>query len=134
MNDPILKKAHKRVKAKKGFFVHFGVYISVGMFFLLINIATFHEGREWWFFFPMIPWLVGLMIHYFTVFGLPGTGIMAEGWEEAELEKEVRRLLRQERMESGRLPDLPDEEEGLELKDPEVIRKKDSRWEDKDIV
>jgi hypothetical protein len=84
MNDPILKKAHKRVKAKKGFFVHFGVYISVGMFFLLINIATFHEGREWWFFFPMIPWLVGLMIHYFTVFGLPGTGIMAEGWEEAE--------------------------------------------------
>jgi hypothetical protein len=82
----------------------------------------------------MIPWLVGLMIHYFTVFGLPGTGIMAEGWEEAELEKEVRRLLRQERMESGRLPDLPDEEEGLELKNPEVIRKKDSRWEDKDIV
>ena len=84
--------ARKKVKKKKGFYTHLGVYIAVGIFFLAMNIATFHESQEWWFFFPLLPWSIGLFIHYFSIFGLPGTDILTKEWEDRELEKEMQRL------------------------------------------
>lgn len=133
MDDPIVEKARKKVQAKKGFYVHLITYLSVGIFFLLMNILTF-EG-EWWFFFPMLPWMVGLLIHYFVVFGLPGTNILTEGWEEKEMAKELWRLRRQEskRQHSPTGAEAPDEkEEELELRDPESL--KEHRWDREDLV
>jgi len=83
--DQQYKAAQKRVKQKKGFFVHFAVYLSVGLFFFLMNLATF-EG-DWWFFFPLLPWGMGLGIHYLITFGFPGSGVLSREWEEKELQK-----------------------------------------------
>lgn len=135
MTDPIIRKARRRVKAKKGFYVHLSSYLAVGIFFFLMNVLTFGESGEWWFFFPMLPWLVGLLIHYFVVFGLPGTNILTEGWEEREMEKELWRLRRREPSETD--PALPDPDAGeapeeLELPDPKKIREK--RWDREDLV
>jgi hypothetical protein len=126
----VLAKAQKKVKAKKGFFTHLSVYLSVGIFFLLLNVLTY-DG-DWWFFFPLLPWLVGLLIHYFTIFGVPGTEILTEGWEERELEKEVRAILRKEGMFSETEGELPAPPEGLELPDMEKATEK--RLSDSDFV
>jgi hypothetical protein len=91
-----LKRARSRVKKKKVFFVHLGVFLSVGLFFFLINLLTY-DG-EFWFFFPMLPWGVGLAIHYISVFGLPGTDILTQEWEKRELEKEMFNMRRKREM------------------------------------
>ncbi len=70
MEDYIYRKARKRVKQKKGFFIHFSVYIAVGVFFLTMNLVT--DPWDLWFFYPLLPWGVALLIHYFSIFGLPG--------------------------------------------------------------
>ncbi len=90
MYQDAYKKAQKRVKEKKGFYSHLSVFISVGLFFFFLNMADgFHDV---WFFFPILPWGVGLSIHYFSVFGLPGTDLLTKEWEDRELEREMRRL------------------------------------------
>ena len=134
MEDPILRKAQKRVKSKKGFYTHLAVFVSVGIFFLLLNLVTY-EG-EMWFFFPLLPWMVGVLIHYFTNFGFPGTEIMNEGWEERQLEKEVRDILQKEgrlrRTLSEHSGELPPAQEGLEL--PDLEKTKEKQWSDRDFV
>ncbi len=125
MSHQDLTRARKKVKKKKGFFVHLGVYLSVALFFFLINILSF-DG-ELWFFWPMLPWGVGLAIHYLTVFGLPGTDILTQEWESRQLEQELYRL-RREKGEGGELDQ--DRGEALDLNAP--IRKKVPRYEDPD--
>lgn len=130
MEDPILRKAQKRVKAKKGFYTHLASFVSVGIFFLLLNLFTY-EG-ELWFFFPLLPWMVGVLIHYFTTFGFPGTEIMTDGWEERQLEKEVREILQKEGSLRRAVSELPPAEEGLEL--PDLEKTKEKQWSDRDFV
>ena len=123
-------RIHETVKKKKDFLKHLSVYIAVGIFFLVMNLATFSESNEWWFFFPMIPWGLGLMIHYFTAFGLPGTKGMIEKWELEETAREMRRI--RELDEKG-LPSASHyHEDELELGD--LRREKKSAYRDDDFV
>jgi hypothetical protein len=127
MEKDVYDLARKRVKKKKGFYGHLSAFIAVSIFFFIMNIATWGESGEWWFFFPVLPWSIGLIIHYFSVFGLPGTDIMTRDWEEREIEREARRI----RGYSKPMPDL-EEDDDLELK--ELRRVKDERWADEDLV
>ncbi|MEM8526263.1 MAG: 2TM domain-containing protein [Bacteroidota bacterium] len=131
MEDRQLKLAKKRVEKKKGFYTHLVVYISVGVFFFIMNMVTQGEEPGLWFFYPMIPWLIGLSIHYFSVFGLPGTDILTDDWEERELEKELSKIRRHQ----AALP--PEEEEEFPLEDFEQARKEKMKrrdWEGDDFV
>lgn len=134
----LYKKAEKRVKQKKGFFVHLSVYISVGIFFFVMNMVT--DPYETWFFFPLMPWGVGLLIHYFTTFGFPGSNILSDDWEREELEKEIERLQAMKRLKNRKEGlDLEPEEtqdDQLDLDDlPKVKQKqKTRRWDDQDLV
>ncbi|HKK77910.1 MAG TPA: 2TM domain-containing protein [Saprospiraceae bacterium] len=126
MTDPVLTAAQKRVQKKKQFYKHLAAFIGVGFFFFAINLATIADGdRELWFFFPMLPWSVGLIIHYLTTFGFPGTGILTPEWEEKQLEKEIRDI----RKKTGYVPRRQDE---LELK--ELSKEKEDNWESEDFV
>ncbi|MEM1322844.1 MAG: 2TM domain-containing protein [Bacteroidota bacterium] len=127
MHDETYRQAQKVVKKKKGFYSHLAVYVAVGAFFLLMNLATFDSGgREWWFFFPLLPWGVGLAIHYFGTFGLPGTDILTKEWEERETEKEMRRLYEQN-------PELGIDDH-LELRDVDEMKDKNWKNSDEDYV
>ena len=131
MSKDIYQKAHKRVKQKKGFFTHFGVFVSVGIFFFLMNMLT--DPFELWFFFPLLPWSIGLMIHYFATFGLPGTKILTEEWEQEELAKEIQRLKRERGYQEpedtqGEIPS--EEQEELKLKDLKKVKRKEKRWDE----
>ena len=132
MNENAQDRIEKRIKAKKGFLTHAGVYVAVGLFFLVMNIATFRDSGEWWFFFPMLPWGVGLLIHYFSVFGFPGTQRLVEKWEIEETDREMRQM--REDMEEKRhnLPSGQNRDDKLEL--PEMRKRKDPQYNDDEFV
>lgn len=115
--------AKKKVKKKKGFFSHFSAYLAVGSFFFALNMIT--DPYDIWFVFPMLPWSVGIIIHYFSVFGLPGGALTTE-WEERELEREMRKL--EHKVDNHQPLEVNDE---LELKEFKKLRKE---WDDRDFV
>ncbi|MCO6475068.1 MAG: 2TM domain-containing protein [Phaeodactylibacter sp.] len=135
----IYKQAKERLEKKKGFYKHLSAFIAVGFFFLAMNLITFFNGDadapNLWFFYPMLPWGIGLLIHYFTVFGLPGSQALSEKWEEEELAKEMARL---RRMQQGRIEPPEEEEEGLDLdeleKEKEAQKQARPGWQDEDLV
>jgi len=124
--EEIYYKAKKKVKAKKGFYSHLGVYATMFVFFFIMNIVNF-DG-EIWFFYPMLPWGISIVIHYIAVFGLPG-GKMSSEWEEKEMEKEMERQRRLRGVSHAEPLDLPEDE--LELREFKKLRKE---WDDKDFV
>ncbi|MEM6697576.1 MAG: 2TM domain-containing protein [Bacteroidota bacterium] len=131
MEDRQLKLAKKRVGKKKGFYTHLSVYIAVGLFFFIMNMVTFDQEPQYWFFYPMLPWGIAIAIHYFSIFGLPGTNILTEDWEEKELEKELSKIRRSQ----AALP--PEQEEEFRLDEYEEPRKekmKRDNWQDDDFV
>lgn len=131
MKERAYKEAKKQVKKKKGFYVHLAVYLAVGLFFFLLNLVT--SPGDWWFFFPLLPWGIGLTIHYLTVFGFPGTDILTEDWEARELDREMRR--RGYHSPDDSLPQKEESgEEKLDLDQPPSLRERQKRWEDDEIV
>lgn len=122
----LYEKAQKRVKAKKDFYKHFNSYVSVGIFFLLLNIVTSYG--DWWFFYPMMGWGIGLAIHFLSVFGMPGMEHGAEGWEERAIEKEMEKMKRK-----GGSGSREEEEEPLELKEL-AKQKRGKNWDEQDLV
>jgi hypothetical protein len=130
MGDPFLKYAKKRVKKKKGFYGQLAAFVGVGFFFLAINLFTFfEEGPEIWFFWPLLPWSIGLIIHYLTVFGFPGNGALSPEWEERELKKEMNTLRR--KLGEEEMRDIEPEEK-LDL--PELQKETSKDWRKDDLV
>ena len=83
----LYEKAKKRVEEKKGFFIHFTIYILVNI--LLVLIWAFPAGGGYpWFLWPLGGWAIGLLFHFLGVFVFS----KETGWEKRELEKEVEKL------------------------------------------
>lgn len=104
----------KRVRRRKKFYRHFGIYIIVvGFLFLLDKNPGFADPDVY----KVVGlfWGLGLAIHFFRVFGLPGIGTLDEKWEEDEIQKEHQRLYGH----------FPDEEPGdkMELKEIQRIHR-----------
>ena len=82
----LYEEARKRVEEKKGFYIHFGVYIIINLAFVVIWTAT---GAGFpWFIFPLGGWGIGILFHFLGVFVFSRTS----NWEKREVEKEVERL------------------------------------------
>ena len=111
----------RRIKRKKGFYKHLASFLGVNIGLMLLNLST---GGGWWFQYTTISWGMGLLIHYFMVFGLPKIGPFDEVWEEKAYHRELNKLNSQ--------PDpihLPDEE--LDLDEIPELR---NEWKDSDLV
>ena len=94
----LYEQARKKVKKKKEFYTHLGVFLASGLFFFLLNFFT--SGlKDLWFIFPLIPWSLGLSVHYITTFGLPFRGLGSEEWEDKEIAQEMARLNKKYRSE-----------------------------------
>ena len=119
-NRDLIKKAKKRVKAKKEFYSHLVSYVSVSIFLFFINYFT--SPAYWWFVFPVGGWGIGVVAHYFSVFGF--MGINSSDWEQQEMAKEMDRLRQKEN-------------EELLLDDQLVLKEKiklDKEWNEEDFV
>ena len=84
----IYEQANKRVEEKKGFFIHFSVYIGVNILLVIIWAVT---GAGFpWFVFSLGGWGIGILFHFLGVFVFS----RQTSWERREIEKEVERLKR----------------------------------------
>ena len=120
------KEAKKRVKAKKEFFEHLSTYLVMGGFFFFLNALT--SFGNWWFFWPMLGWGIGVMFHYISVFGVPGVGQLDKEWEKRALEKELERL-------TDTSTNREEERLDLDTLEKEVKKKvAEKRWKDEDLV
>ncbi len=83
------QRARKHAKEKRGFVQHAGSFLAVGLFFLILNLITSPDSL--WFFWPLLPWGVGLAIHGWNV-------LMDERfddeWEDRQAEKILNRKAR----------------------------------------
>ncbi len=77
------KLAKERVAAIKGFWVHFFTYILVNAGLFLVNLLTREQGGNWWFYWPLVGWGIGLAAHAFSVYG--AHGIFGPEWEERKI-------------------------------------------------
>lgn len=83
------KKAQKKVKDIKGFYIHFTIYcivISALIYINLTYVPYFH-----WFWFSALGWGIGLFSHWFRVFGFNFLGF-GQKWEE----KKIKQLMEEE--------------------------------------
>ena len=119
MNEKeILKKAKNRVEAKKGFFIHFVVFVLTIPLLFLINYLT--VPQFWWAFIALGGWTLGLAIHFLAVF-VAGSE-RSRDWERREFEKERDRLLFEERLRRSEA-ELPPPDDFLELKEKVKVRR-----------
>jgi hypothetical protein len=89
------QRAHARVQAIKGFYVHATIYVLVNLGLFVINWVT---PGNWWFYWPLIGWGVGLLIHALVMFVFGGRGPWGEDWEE----RKTREMM--DKDEAGRPP------------------------------
>ena len=134
MPDPktnaLERKARTKVLAKKGFYIHFGIFAIMSLFLLAINLLT--NPASLWFYYPVVSWGVAVAIQYLVTFGVPGSDILSEEWEQRELEREMYIMQRKKQLSQNRLlgEDLEDQLDELELRDPVKVGK---NW-DQDLV
>ena len=126
------QKALKRVKAKKDFYNHLAAYMVMGVFFFLLNATT--AWGQWWFYWPMLGWGIGILFHYIDVFGVPGVGEVNEpDWEERAIQKELRKMGYGNREEGPENPlDKEDHLELREMKKEKLSRRRD--WDEDELV
>jgi len=127
--EDIQKAARERVKQKKEFYQFLAAYI--GMCILVVSINLITSFGEWWFIYPVLCGGIGVVIHFFTVFGIPGL-VNYDDWEEQAYQEELKRLKKSKlHNKQGRM-----EDEGLELKilQKEVVEQKATKFDDSELV
>ena len=89
-DEEIQDLAKKRIKKKKEFRSHLGVYIGVNI--LLIVIWALSGAGHPWFLWPLCIWGVFVVWGYFDVYVF-GKGMQSD---KAEIEKEVEQIKREQ--------------------------------------
>ena len=84
-NHKSYKKAQKRVKELKDFYMNLISYCIVIPFLIFINLFT--RSSFHWFWFPVFGWGIGLASHAFQVFGV------GESWQE----KKIREIMNKQK-------------------------------------
>lgn len=85
--------ARKRVEELKGLYIHLAVYITVNLGLFIIDAV---QGGDWWFFWPVLGWGIGLFAHAVAVFF--ETGSIMTGWEKRKIEQYVDQAEHEERV------------------------------------
>jgi hypothetical protein len=66
-SDAEYEKARERAEALQGLYIHILIYVVVNAALFAINwFSTSGEGG-WWFYWPLLGWGIGLLIHILTV-------------------------------------------------------------------
>lgn len=86
--DPLERRARRRIGMKIGFATHALVYVLVNLGLYAINSMT---GDFRWNIFPLMGWGLGLAIHGIVV----AVALTGDGFRERMLQSEIERLRRQ---------------------------------------
>lgn len=88
--DAAYRAAQKRAEMLQGYYIHLVVYVVVNAALFAINALTRGDSGTWWFYWPLLGWGVGLLMHTLVTFG----GLFSEDWKErkaADLYERARR-------------------------------------------
>lgn len=80
-------RAGKRIEEIKGFYQHLLAYCLFTPFTIFINYKTYWDYK--WFWFSVIGWGIGLVIHALVVF--VHKGMLENKWEERKIEELMRK-------------------------------------------
>jgi hypothetical protein len=86
--DPRFQRAQRRFGELKGFYTHLVVFAVVNTGLFLIDLAG---GGNWWFYWVLLGWGVGLAIHAAVVFGIEGP--RGHSWEDRKVRELMNRDL-----------------------------------------
>jgi len=130
-NEEEYLKIQKKIKLKKGFYFHLGIYGIITFFLFVINALTNDHGpNEWWFLFPAASWGTVIAIHALGVFVFSDAGFFGADWEARKLEEELAKkgiLLDKKQLPAENEMDM---DEHLDLKEME----KKTRYDEQDLV
>ncbi len=130
-NEEEYLKIQKKIKLKKGFYFHLGLYVIIIFFLFVINALTNPPGfNDWWYLFPAASWGTVVAIHALTVFVFSSAGFFGEDWETKKLEEELAKkgiFLDKKQQNSDNELDI---DEHLDLKEME----KKARYDEQDLV
>jgi hypothetical protein len=76
-------RAKKRVRALRGFYQHLTIYVLVNALLVVINLAT--SPRALWFYWPLLGWGIGIVVHGASVFA--GGCLWGKDWEERKIKE-----------------------------------------------
>ncbi|MDX1943579.1 MAG: 2TM domain-containing protein [Saprospiraceae bacterium] len=127
--ENLQKAARERVKKKKEFYQFLAAY--VGMCILVVSINLITSFGEWWFIYPVLCGGIGVAIHFFMVFGIPGL-VNYDGWEERAYQEELERLKKNKTYDKQN----PSEDKELELEElqKEVVERTATKYDDSELV
>ncbi|MGK0325993.1 MAG: energy-coupling factor transporter transmembrane protein EcfT [Polaribacter sp.] len=76
--------AKKRVEKIKGFYTHLTIYCFVIPIIIFANLKF--EPHFHWFWFSLLGWGIGVIAHWFSVFGFNLLGF-GKNWEDRKIKK-----------------------------------------------
>lgn len=76
-DDPAYRAAVKRAEELQGYWIHLLVYLVVNTGLFTINALSRGGDGDWWFYWPLAGWGIGLIIHTLVTF----TGVFGESWK-----------------------------------------------------
>lgn len=79
--DRKYQKARRRVEEIKSFYFHLLIFVLVNTGLVILNYFT--SRGNWWFYWPLLGWGVGIVAHAFSVFGLGK--FLGPEWEERKI-------------------------------------------------
>ena len=130
-NEEEYLKIQKKIKLKKGFYFHLGIYVIIIFFLFIINALTNSPGpSDWWYLFPAASWGTVVAIHALAVFVFSSAGFFGEDWEARKLEEKLAKKgisLDKKQLPSENEMDM---DEHLDLK--EMVKK--PRYDEQDLV
>ena len=124
-DEEIREKAKKKVEEKKGFYIVAFIFGSLSLILLILSFNLPYPA-SFWVAFPIPIFAMVLGIMYLSIFGVPGSNLLSQEWEEEELAREINRQYRKQKLNLPTDPDLS-EEDHLELRELERLKRK---WED----
>jgi len=82
------QRAKERVQEIKAFYSHIFIYLIVNLGLFVLNFIV--SRGNWWFYWPLLGWGVGLIAHAFSVFGLGG--VFGHQWEEKKIKDMMNKM------------------------------------------
>lgn len=79
-------KIQKRIKDIKGFYTHVFASFLILPFIIFINLKTIPQFH--WFWIAILAWCLGLLIHWFNVFGLSKNNFKQQ-WHQKKLNESI---------------------------------------------
>jgi hypothetical protein len=79
-------KAKKRAEEKMEFFTHLTTYIVINIILIIINLAT--SRQYYWFYWPLLGWGIGLVLHGTNVFIYGEGSSLKDRMIQKEMEKQ----------------------------------------------